>query len=354
MAITDFFAGEIATELLRQLFTISAKAWKYKSIADRLIDMIEDIQPTIKEIQYSGVELPPHRQAQIGMLSTTLEKGKKLTEKVLSARRWNVYRQLTLARKMEKLEKDIANFLKNQILTHILADVHLLRANSDVRFDRVDRSLEKMTEHLGSMKIGGGGMIREAMKIAEATMEIEMGDDSEKFGVGLEMGKRKVKKMMFSGEGGLIGISGMGGVGKTTLARELERDGEVQCKSCSLVLSLIVLCTYVHHHQINNYLISMILSGLNLISYGFVVWKVFSRVLVIIKVEFYLKTSIFSLIFRVFQKKISKVFVLMLCLYTRYALSNIFDILSFSIFFSKVLLIRLGLFIYYIFCLIFR
>ncbi|CAN7069173.1 unnamed protein product [Brassica oleracea var. botrytis] len=229
MAVTDFFAGEIATELLKQLFSISAKAWKYKNIADRLIALIETIQPTIKEIQYSGVELPPHRQAQIGMLFSTLEKGHKLTERVLSSRRWNMYRQFTLAKKMEKLEKTISDFMKNQILTHILADVHQLRANADVRFDRVERSLTGLEEQLGSMKIGGGGMIRDAMKIAEATMEIETSSEDEKFGVGLEMGKRKVKKMMFNAEGGLFGISGMGGVGKTTLARDLERDNDVRC-----------------------------------------------------------------------------------------------------------------------------
>ncbi|KAJ0251996.1 disease resistance protein [Hirschfeldia incana] len=230
MDATDFFAGEIATELLKQLFSISRKAWKYKNIADRLIILIETIQPTIHEIQYSGVELPAHRQAQIGMLVSNLEKGKNLTEKVLSSRRWNMYRQYTLARKMEKLEKYISDFMKNQILTHILADVHQIRANADVRFDRVERSLTGLEEQLGSMKIGGGGMITDAMKLAEATMEIETSDDCEKFGVGLEIGKRKVKKMMFGAEGGgLFGISGMGGVGKTTLARDLERDGEVRC-----------------------------------------------------------------------------------------------------------------------------
>ncbi|CAF2068110.1 hypothetical protein Bca4012_086694 [Brassica carinata] len=94
---------------------------------------------------------------------------------------------------MEKLGKSISDFMKNHIFVHILADVHQPRANNaDVRFDRVERSLTGLAEQLGSMKIGGGGMIRDAMQIAEAAMEIETSDGDEKFGVGLEMGKRKV------------------------------------------------------------------------------------------------------------------------------------------------------------------
>ncbi|KAL1215879.1 putative disease resistance protein [Cardamine amara subsp. amara] len=239
MAVTDFFVGEIATELLKQLVFLSAKACRYKGTAENLIALIEDVQPTIKEIQFGGVELPAHRQAQIRMLSETLEKGRKLTENCLSCRRWNVGRQLYLSKKMEKLEKTIAAFFRGPILTNILADVHLLRANSDVRWDRVDRNLEIMNEQLGSMKIGGGGMITDALKLAEA-MEIETTDDLEKFGVGLELGKTKVKKMMFNSNGGIFGISGMGGVGKTTLARELERDDQVQRHFENRILFLTV------------------------------------------------------------------------------------------------------------------
>ncbi|XP_018456067.1 probable disease resistance protein At4g33300 [Raphanus sativus] len=92
-----------------------------------------------------------------------------------------------------------------------------------------------MIEQLRSMNIGGGGMIRDAM-------ETETSEDYEKFGVGLEIGKRKVKKMMFNAEeGGLFWISGMGGVGKTTLARDLERDDEVRCYFENMILFLTVI-----------------------------------------------------------------------------------------------------------------
>ncbi|CAN6918668.1 unnamed protein product [Brassica oleracea] len=141
MAVSDFFAGEIATELLKQLFMISARTGRYKSIADNLIILIENIQPTIREIHYSGVELPAHHQAQIRMLFETLDKGKNLTEKVLSCNRWNMFRHVYLLKKMEKLGKTLSSFLKAPILTNILADVHLLRANADECSLDVDNSL---------------------------------------------------------------------------------------------------------------------------------------------------------------------------------------------------------------------
>ncbi|KAE8674835.1 Xanthine/uracil permease family protein isoform 1 [Hibiscus syriacus] len=114
MAFTDLFAGEIATELLKQLIVISRKSCLCKSSADSLITSIEELLPIINEIKYSGVELSAIRQSQLDLFSETLRGGIELSRKVLASGRWNVYKNLQLARKMEKLEKQISRLLQRQ------------------------------------------------------------------------------------------------------------------------------------------------------------------------------------------------------------------------------------------------
>ncbi|KAF8115254.1 hypothetical protein N665_0029s0092 [Sinapis alba] len=227
--MAELLGGEVVTELVKQLFAVSKKALRCRGVAENLATMIEGVQPTIKEILYSSVEVSEHRQVQLRMFSETLDKCKKLTDKVLKCHRWNMVRQLYHAKKMEDLEKKIASFIRSLPL-HVLADVHHLRADSEVRFDRIDRGFDSLSEKMGSMKIRGGGLMQEAMKTAEATVEMLSADgDLGNLGVGLDLGKRKVKEMMFGlkDEGGLVGISGMSGSGKTTLAKELAMDEEV-------------------------------------------------------------------------------------------------------------------------------
>ncbi|KAF2538371.1 hypothetical protein F2Q70_00006679 [Brassica cretica] len=226
--MAELIGGEVVTELVKQLFAVSKKALRCRGVAENLATMIAGVQPTIKEIVYSGVEVSAHRQVQLRMFSETLDKCKKLTDKVLKCNRWNMVRQLYHAKKMEDLEKKISRFIQGLPL-HVLCDVHHLRADSEVRFDRIDRGFDSLSEKMGSMKIRGGGLVQEEMKAGEAAMEMLTEGDLGNLGVGLELGKRKVKEMMFGlkDEGGLVGISGMSGSGKTTLAKELARDEEV-------------------------------------------------------------------------------------------------------------------------------
>ncbi|XP_044511660.1 probable disease resistance protein At4g33300 [Mangifera indica] len=244
MAGTDFFVGEIATELIKQLIAISRKAVIFKSSADHLKETIDGLLPIIQEIKYSGVELSSFRQVQLDRLSETLRDGLDLCQKVIEAKRWNVYRNLQLSRKMNKLEKKISGFFNCTIQAHVLADVHHSRFQTTERFDQLERSTRRIEQRLESMKNGveAGGWVEDAMMRME-TEEERSEEDSfgNLIGVGIALGKKKVKEMIIGRKDlSVVGISGIGGSGKTTLAAEVCRDFQVTSYFNDRILFLTV------------------------------------------------------------------------------------------------------------------
>ncbi|MBA0849724.1 hypothetical protein Goshw_019982 [Gossypium schwendimanii] len=231
MALNEMFVGEIVTELLKQLNAISHKSCFCKSSADNLITSIQELLPIIEELKYSGVELPAFRQSQLNRFSETLRGGIELARKVLESGRWNVYKNLQLVRKMEKLEKQVARFISGPMQAHLLADVHHMRFETMERFNRLEQRLD-------SMKTGSGRRVEEAVKRMEVEGDSNLGGFS---GIGLELGKDKVKKMMIERDDlNVVGIWGIGGSGKTTLANEICRDNQVQSYFNNRILFLTV------------------------------------------------------------------------------------------------------------------
>lgn len=265
MAVTDFFAGEIATELLKQLITISRKSTSCRSSAEQLILYIRELLPIIQEIKLTGNELPQNRQRQLDQFSEALSGGLELANKVLSSPRWNVYRNIRLAQKMEKLEKNISRFMNGAVQVgylrffllsaylkktliwsllqaHVLADVHHVRVDMTERFDRLEWQL-------GAMKIGvdgDGGRLGAAVKRVEAEERWWEDNLVNLGGTGLELGKMKVKEMVMMKREGkesrVVGIHGIGGIGKTTLAREICRDSEIKSKIfCHICFRVVIV-----------------------------------------------------------------------------------------------------------------
>ncbi|KAK8552500.1 hypothetical protein V6N13_120897 [Hibiscus sabdariffa] len=231
MALNDFFAGEIAMELLKQLIAVSRKSCLCKSSADSLRSRIEELLPIIQEIRYSGIELPAFRQSQLDRFSEVLRDGLKLARKVLASSRWNVYKNLQLARKMEKLEKQVERFISGPMQAHLLADVH------DMRFETVER-FDRLEHRLSSMKIGAGGWVDEAVKRMEVEEEASVGILG---GFGLDLAKNKVRKMVIGRDDlSVVGIWGIGGSGKTTLANEICKDNQVRSYFNNKILFLTV------------------------------------------------------------------------------------------------------------------
>ncbi|MED6184057.1 DNA-binding transcription factor adr1 [Stylosanthes scabra] len=242
MALNDFFAGEIATELIKMLISISRKSLLCRASADQLRLYINELLPTIQEIKYSGVELPADRQFQLDRFSEILRSGVELSHKVLNSSRWNVYKNLQLAKKMEKLEKTVSRFIQGPMQAHILADVHHSRFEMAERFDRIDATNQRLEQYFSAMKIGvgGGGWIEEAvssMEVDESGVEGNLGN----LGVGLELGKNKVKEMVIGrNDVWVVGIIGIGGSGKTTLAKEVCKDEQVKSHFKERILFLTV------------------------------------------------------------------------------------------------------------------
>ncbi|GAU25705.1 hypothetical protein TSUD_216340 [Trifolium subterraneum] len=216
--MADFFAGEIATKLIKMLVKISRKELLFKTSANQLIRYINEILPTIQKIKYSGVELTEHQQFDLDSFLDMLHSGVELSYKVLSSSRWNVYKNLQLAKKMEKLEKNVSRFLQGPMLAHMLADLLHTRFEMVERLDRVDASNRRLEQYFGAMKIGvgGGGSVEEAVRscMEEDENLVEGNTGNMNLSVGLDLGKKKVKEIVMGREDLWV----VGGSGKTTLS----------------------------------------------------------------------------------------------------------------------------------------
>jgi len=179
---------------------------------------------------------------------------------------------------MEAADRGIARWLERHAPAHVIGGVRRLRDEADARIGRLERRVEEIAAaaqpppppalsvpvappHKGvpmpmeapiakpafaavPMEVpphkGMAVSMSVPMKAAPAKagvmamdMDLTEGHEDEGMvGAGVKVAKEKVKEMVMSGGGGweVVGISGMGGSGKTTLAMEIFRDHKVRGK----------------------------------------------------------------------------------------------------------------------------
>ncbi|XP_058080436.1 putative disease resistance protein At5g47280 [Magnolia sinica] len=223
----DFFLGEVVLELLKELAKLCVRACYVKSSAEQFKHSIDALLPIIQEIQYSGVELPQHRQSQLDELAQKLRHGLDLVRRASSSSRWNVYKNIQLAKQMEKVDKSVSGYMK-WMQAHVMADVHHVRVGVLEYGEKVERIGRKLEECIGAVKLGEGNR-----KFA-----FDDGEENDGVGVlegfGMRFGLEKVKEMLLTADGEgekkvrVVGVCGIGGSGKTTLVKKLCQDFQIR------------------------------------------------------------------------------------------------------------------------------
>ncbi|KAI4304522.1 hypothetical protein MLD38_040018 [Melastoma candidum] len=242
-AAAGFVWNEGASELIRQLASqlgiVGRRCAFFKDGATEFRENILALLPLIEAIKYSGAELPEKRQVELDRLSRLLRDGVELTHKLLASKGWHhIYEKLRLQRQMDNIEREICRFIRF-LPVYIMADVQQMRAEMAERFDSYERSKQRTEQSLWDVRFGTGAYVAEAVRIQQEA-EAEWGG-GEGVIVALENGKRIVREMLIGRDDQhIVGIHGIGGSGKTTLAREVIRDAQVKAHFSDRILFLTV------------------------------------------------------------------------------------------------------------------
>lgn len=271
---------QLAGEALREVLHAVQGTLFCRSTAERLRRSVEPLLPLVQGL---GQGAGPHAQrsaGELGELAARVREALDLARRAATSPRWNVYRAAQLSRRMEAADRGIARWLERHAPAHVIGSVRRLRDEADARIGRLERRVEEIAAaaqpappalslpvapppppHKGvpmpveaplakpafaavqPMEVppphkGMAMSVPMPVKAAPAKagvmamdMDLIEGHEEEAMvGAGVKAAKEKVKEMVMSGGGSweVVGISGMGGSGKTTLAMEIFRDHKVR------------------------------------------------------------------------------------------------------------------------------
>eukprot|EP00253_Pinus_taeda_P017312 PITA_17312 len=226
-----------------------------KSSSEEVKQKLLLLKPAIDEISKlsSEVDVPaPQRSHPFKDFQAQLQDGLHLVKKLEQLSSFNLYRRYRYGKQILKIEKNVNDFLLTQGLANLILDVHKLNVdfkNCSERSERVEEMgrhiIESVNAKFTSDASFNSFMLQQMSSIQlfhssidglhDTTMDEQSASICNSqipgipsFVVGLNIPVDDVKQILFQNEVNIIGVEGMGGSGKTTLALALCNDLQVK------------------------------------------------------------------------------------------------------------------------------
>lgn len=183
-------------ELVKAILNEGKKAAEFQPIFDRLRSKLNNLAPTIQEIEELNKELDRSKETE--ELVQRLKEGKELIPKCAKVNWWQYHKKWKYSDKLLALEESLRDFIQVDLAVQVARDVKSIRA--------AQKPVEAYHLKLSQTKV----------------------PDLNFQPIGLDAHLEKLKKMLFRDGASVIVVSAPGGCGKTTLAQLLCCDGQVR------------------------------------------------------------------------------------------------------------------------------
>lgn len=243
--VIQSLAGAVTGELLGIIKDVLKTSFACKENCKRLQKTLEGIMPVLADDTKSNVELSQPSQSMLSELHQELQKGAKLVKNCSKLSRLNIYKSYKYANKIQCLELYIVNFTQTKGWVHICSELRSLREQQhnlenighkmEDKLENIEHKMEDKLEKI-EHKIDAIREESEIKFIADQMDQWEIGKrafesnvpELPDFRVGLKGLVYELKKRLLHNDAPLLGVIGMGGSGKTTVAIALCNDTEVK------------------------------------------------------------------------------------------------------------------------------
>jgi len=209
-----------------------------KKSYSRFDGLVEGLLPKVQELYLSEQRKPKKEKNPIyEQFLNILNDGVALVKKCKNTSRYNVFQNLRYASQIHQLEKEITDFVRYQMPVNLSLDVknfieelknlRQLCEKGSVDERKVNEAIvPKLTNDpqknaVMLQQIGSDDMFDGVLDEAPPSPKSD-------FVVGLEKNISNVKRILLQRDVSVVGVDGMGGVGKTTMAMELSDDQEIK------------------------------------------------------------------------------------------------------------------------------